>query len=112
MNIVFKTKRIEKDLNFSKRLTKRYGSERARFIMRRMKVLAAANSLADVPRQPPERCHQLSGDRDEQFAVVIKDQWRLIFVPRHEPIPRKKDGGIELSQITTIEIMWIGDYHE
>lgn len=112
MNIVFKTKRIEKDLNSSKRLTKTYGSERARFIMRRMKVLAAANSLADVPRQPPERCHQLSGNRDEQFAVVIKDRWRLVFVPKHEPLPRKEDGGIELSQIRTIEVIWIGDYHE
>ena len=80
--------------------------------MRRMKVLAAANSLADVPLQPPERCHQLSGDRDEQFAVVIKDQWRLVFVPKHASIPRKEDGGIELSQITTIEVIWIGDYHE
>ena len=112
MNIVFKTKRIEKDLNFSKRLIKKYGSKITRFIMRRMKVLAAANSLADVPRQPPERCHQLSGDRDEQFAVVIKDQWRLVFVPNHESIPRKEDGGIELSQITAIKIIWIGDYHE
>lgn len=112
MKINFKTKRMEKDLNSSKRLTKKYGSKRVRFIMRRMKVLAAANSLADVPRRPPERCHQLSGDRDEQFAVVIKDQWRLVFVPKHESIPRKEDGGIELSQITTIEVIWIGDYHE
>ena len=112
MNIAFKTKRIEKDLNSSKRLTKKYGSKIARFIMRRMKVLAAANSLADVPRQPPVRCHQLSGDRDEQFAVVIKGQWRLVFIPKHASISRKEDGGIELSQITAIEVIWIGDYHE
>jgi len=112
MDIIFKTKRLEKELNSSKRLIKKYGSKTTRFIMRRMKVLAAANSLADVPHQPPERCHQLSGGRDEQFAVVIRDQWRLIFVPNHETIPRKRAGGIELSQITAIEIIWIGDYHE
>ena len=83
MKIVFKTKRMEKDLNSSKRLTKKYGSKRARFIMRRMKVLAAANSLVDVPRQPPERCHQLSGDRDEQFAIVTQLSG-LIFVKDSE----------------------------
>lgn len=71
-------------------------------------------SIGDLTpcRQPPERCHQLSGDRDEQFAVVINDQWRLVFVPKYESIPRKEDGGIELSQITTIEVILIGDYHE
>ncbi len=80
--------------------------------MRRMKVLAAVNALLDVPHQPPERCHQLIGDRDEQFTVAIKNEWRIVFKPKHEPIPRKKDGGIDLSKITTIEILWIGDYHD
>jgi proteic killer suppression protein len=44
--------------------------------------------------------------------VVIKDQWRLVFIPKHDPLPRKEDGGIELCKVTTIEVIWIGDYHE
>lgn len=79
--------------------------------MRRMKVLASAPTLADVPHQPPERRHQLSADRDEQFAVIIKNQWRIVFEPNHNPVPRKADSGIDLNQITKIMITWIGDYH-
>ena len=113
MEISFKTKQLEKDLNSKQRLVKKYGSSRASFIMRRMIVLKNSNTLSDVPHLPPERCHQLSGDRNEQFAVNIKDQWRIVFTPCHEPIPRKADdGGIDLSKITKIQIIWIGDYHE
>ena len=113
MEISFKTSQLEKDLNSEKRLVKKYGPARARFIMRRMLVLRNANTLSDVPHLPPERCHQLSGDRAEQFAVTIKDQWRTVFAPDYEPIPRNdKDGGIDLMNVTKIKIMWIGDYHE
>lgn len=112
MEISFKTKQLKKDLNSAKRLTKRYGDIRARHIMRRMKVLSASTTLADVPHQPPERCHQLSGDRNEQFGVIIKDQWRIVFRVNHEPLPRKEDDGIDLTKITKITITWIGDYHD
>lgn len=111
MEITFKTKQLSKEINSAKRLVKKYGSTRARYIMRRMKVLAAAPTLADVPHHPPERCHQLTADRDGQFAVIIKDQWRIVFEPNHEPIPRKEDAGIDLNEITKITITWIGDYH-
>lgn len=107
---MFQTKQLEKTLNSAKKLTQKYG-DRAQYIMRRMKVLSASPALANVPRQPPDRCHQLSGDRNEEFAVVIKDQWRIIFKPNHEHIPRKEDNGIDLTKITKILIIWIGDYH-
>ena len=112
MEISFKTNQLGKDLNSAKKLRKKYGDVRARYIIRRMKVLAASTTLAEVPHQPPERCHQLSGDRDEQFGVTIKDQWRIVFKVNHEPIPRKEDNGIDLGKITKITITWIGDYHD
>jgi len=77
-----------------------------------MYVLESANTLADVPYQPPERCHQLIGKKDEQFAVVVKDGLRIVFRPKHKPMPRKKDKGMDLSKITQIEILCIGDYHD
>jgi plasmid maintenance system killer protein len=112
MEISFKTNRLKKDLDSKNGVEKKYGS-RARYIMRRMAVLHNANNLSDVPRLPPEKCHQLTNDRDEQFAVTIKDQWRIVFIPDHDPIPRKEDNeGIDLSNVTKIKIIWIGDYHE
>lgn len=36
---------------------------------------------------------------------------RLIFIPDHDPVPRKDDGGIDLAQVTKITILEITDYH-
>jgi proteic killer suppression protein len=74
-------------------------------------VLDAAPSLADVPATPPERCHPLKGDRDGEFAVDVQQPHRLVFRPNHEPVPRKDDGGIDLRQVTEIEVLSIEDYH-
>lgn len=77
----------------------------------RLGVLAAAKSLAEVPTNPPDRCHQLTGKRAGQLAVTLKDNWRLIFVPDHDPVPKKADGGIDLSAVTMIKLLEVVDYH-
>ena len=83
----------------------------ARVMMTRMAVLRAARSLMLVPTTPPDRRHQLSGDRDEQFAVDLVQPGRLVFEANHEPIPRKEDGGIDTEQVTSITILDVVDYH-
>ncbi len=80
--------------------------------MKRMVVLRAAPSLGDVPHQKPERRHQLIGDRDEEFAVDLKYPFRLVFVPNHDPIPRKNDEGIDIFKVTSIKIIGVEDYHK
>jgi hypothetical protein len=55
--------------------------------------------LYHVPKEKPERCHQLIQDRDEQFAVDITGQWRLVFEVDQRPIPRTPDGGIDLKAV-------------
>ena len=82
-----------------------------RAIMNRLAVLKAARALALVPTTPPERRHQLRGDRDEQFAVDLVHPRRLVFVPNHEPLPRRDDGGIDTEQVTAITIIAVLDYH-
>lgn len=83
----------------------------AKVIKIRMAVLQAATTLAQVPTTPPDRCHQLHGDRDEQFAVDLVHPRRLVFKPDHEPVPRREDGGIDLAKVTAIEIIEMVDYH-
>jgi proteic killer suppression protein len=110
LDIEFASKKLEKVLNSEAVIRKKYGDVNGRKIMRRMEVLNAAPSLFHVPRTPPERCHQLSGDRDEDFAVDIQHPYRLLLrIP--EPIPRKLDGGIDLSAVKRIVILGIEDYH-
>ncbi len=83
----------------------------AKVIKKRMAVLKVARNLGLVPTTPPDRRHQLSGDRDEQFAVDLVHPHRLVFEPNHESLPRKGDGGIDTEQVTAITILDVIDYH-
>ena len=76
-----------------------------------MAVLRAARSLALVPTTPPDRRHQLSGDRYEQFAVDLVQPYRLVLEANHEPVPRREDGGIDTERVTAITILDVVDYH-
>ena len=79
MEITFRTRKLEKVFNAADDLQKSYGARMARAIMMRMAVLRAAHRLALVPTTPPDRRHQLSGDRDEQFAVDLVQPYRIVF---------------------------------
>jgi len=111
MDIAFRTRKLEKDFNGAVALQKTYGARMARAVMMRMSVLRAARSLELVPTTPPDRRHQLVGERDEQFAVDLVHPYRLVFEASHEPIPRKDDGGIDTEQVTAITILDVVDYH-
>lgn len=111
MKICFKTRRFEEGANSRSLGNREWGLQRATKIRRRLAELAAANSLADMSRLPPPRCHQLRGDLDEQFAVDISRNERMVFEIDHDPIPRKPDKGIDLAQVSAITILRIEDYH-
>ena len=111
MMIAFKNRKLEKTLNSRSLLERTYGKNRARAIMMRLAVLANAPTLAAVPHTPPDRRHQLTGDREGQYAVDLDHQNRLIYVPNHDPVPRLNDGGIDIDRVTAITIMEVTDYH-
>lgn len=73
--------------------------------------IVRCETLAEISHLPPPRCHELEGQRAGQFAVDIDKNYRLIFTPDHDPVPRKDDGGIDLAQVTEITILEITDYH-
>ncbi len=111
MDIEFQTNRLRKECSQQKEMDRAYG-DRANALRRRLSVLANAACLADVPKDPPDRCHQLSGRRNGQIAVTIKDNWRLIFVPDHDPLPRLPNGGLDERAVTRIRVIEVVDYHE
>ncbi len=110
MEITFANRRLRRQLESEREIMKAFG-ERGRKLMRRLAVLQAAATLADVPATPPERRHQLSGDMAGCFAVDITANWRLVFRPAHDPVPTLPDGGIDLTKVTAVEIVEIVDYH-
>ncbi len=111
MEILFKTRKLQKRISAESELVREYGKENAKMIMRRMLVLQAAECLADVPRRPPDRCHALSGKRKGQYAVDVKHPHRIIMEPATDPLPLLDDGSIDLERVTSIRILSVEDYH-
>lgn len=62
----------------------------ARQAYRRLEVLEAATSLADLRGLPSNRLEALRGDRAGQFSIRINSQWRICFVwPDGAPGPSR-----------------------
>lgn len=74
--------------------------------------LRAIDTLDQVSVFPPTRCHLLSGNKEGCFAITVKEPYRLIIKPDHDPIPLKEDGSIDKSKVTCIKIMGVENYHD
>ena len=83
----------------------------ARKVNQRLKDLTEADNLAIMKTIPAARCHELTGDRKGELAVDVSGNYRMIFEPSNEPIPKKGDGGLNWDEVTKIQINEIEDYH-
>ena len=111
MKVSVGTTKLQKLLGKHKELVKAFGDKRAKMIEKRVAFLGAAPNLQDVPQTKPFRCHELTGKRKGEFAVNVEDQLRIVFIPNHDPVPRKPDGGIDKKIVTEITIIEVEDYH-
>ena len=92
-------------------MRKEYDPQMLKAIKSRLAVLRSAPNLAAVPTNKPERRHALKGKRAGQQAVDLVQQYRLVFAPADEPLPKHSDGGVDAEQVTAIEIIEVVDYH-
>lgn len=111
MDIYFKRKKLQKICSEKKIAVKELGAKRAQKLMQRMMELSAAESLLDISIYPPARCHELSGDRKGQLSVDLGHPYRLLFIPADDQVPKKNDGGLDRTAISSIEIIDIADTH-
>lgn len=112
MDISFRSGRLAKDCNDARKAQRRFGPRRAGLIRRRLDELRAADTLEVMRTLPAARCHELKGNRKGQISVDLDHPYRLLFVPFHDPIPIKPDGGLNWAQVTVIEILGVEDTHE
>lgn len=115
MDISFKNNKTEKDFNEGKQLEKKHGTKRAKKIRIRMTELRAALNLMDFwpPKSGPSRCHELTeGKRSGQLSVDLDHPYRLIFVPDHDPVPKRDNGGLDWSRVSAIRILGVEDTHD
>lgn len=110
MDISFRTSKLRKTLTKAKKRRRTYGTNSAKKIKRRLDDLRAAECLEDM-RHLPGRCHELRGDLKGVLSLDVQHPYRLLFVPAHDPVPKKPDGGLDWTQVTAITIIDIENTH-
>ena len=111
MEVAFSTKKFAKLCSSAKDMVGKLGKPMAAKLQQRLFELQAAESLDDVPRVPPPRCHEMTGDLKGKLAVDLVHPYRLVFSPDHDPVPTKDDGGLDWKRVTKILVDEIVDYH-
>lgn len=113
MDIQFKSRKLAKQLNQLKEMQKAFGMQRTKHLKRVMTSLAAAPNLAIFapPFSPPNRCHELTGNRKGQISIDLDGPYRLIFAPMNDPLPMLPDGGLDWVGVTVIKILGVEDTH-
>ncbi len=111
MILYFKTRRLQKICSHAGEAINKLGPKMASKLQQRLMELNAASCLADVSKLPPQRCHQLSGNRKGQLSVDLEQPYRLLFIPANDPVPETTDGGLDWAMVTEIEIIEITDTH-
>lgn len=79
MEIRFRTRKLQKQYEKSRRAEKAYGREVARKYIQCVNIIKQARNISDLCALPVLHCHPLKGDRQEQWAVTLKGFYRLIF---------------------------------
>ncbi len=98
MQIEYKNSRIEKVCTNAYEAERKYGKEMAEKIQLRIDQISAALSVEMMMQYKIGRCHQLKGNRKEQYAMDLVHPYRLVF--------EKKGNEIQIANI-----MEIVDYH-
>ena len=103
MDICFKNSKIRTICTSKNKAITKYGKSNADRLFLRLTHITVADNL-ELLKTFPGRYHQLTGNRDGQWACTIQGGLRLIFEPMG-------DGSILLSEITEVTIVDIVDYH-
>lgn len=111
MQVFFRSKKLQKIYSSAREIQKAFGAARSRKLQQRLLELSAAESLSQISRLPPSRCHEMTGDRQGQLSVELDHPYRLFFIPANDPVPRREDGGLDWPAVTEIEILEIEDPH-
>ncbi|MDK9724915.1 MAG: type II toxin-antitoxin system RelE/ParE family toxin [Sterolibacteriaceae bacterium MAG5] len=78
MGLDFKCRETEAIWNG--RMSRRLPAEIQAIARRKLRMLNAAATIADLRIPPENRLEMLKGDRKGQHSIRINDQWRICFV--------------------------------
>jgi len=109
IEITFRDQELERAFRQDETARKRLGRA-ARTFQRRIKQFEAAPTLAALAGTPAA-CRLVPGTKDGLLAARLSNRGLLIFAPDHEPMPLLRDGGLDHSRVTQIQIWSVEDVH-
>jgi proteic killer suppression protein len=110
VEITFANSKLKNLANNYKKCQKELGKIRANKYNQRLGELRSASTLEDV-RHLPGHYHELTGNRKGQWACDLDQPYRLIFEPHEKPIPTDSNDKYIWSEIKSIKIIEIVNYH-
>lgn len=108
MKILYGDAKLKALCTDERRAKKKLGGAGFRKLRSRLADLEAVTSVAELVAGRP---HPLHGDRVGQYALDLDGGRRLVFEPEDGSLPREGKG-INWSEVTSIRIVYIGDYHD
>ncbi len=111
MHVSFSTRKLQKACNSEKEMKAEWGPKMATKLQQRLMELQAAETLDQISRVPPARCHEHTQNNKGKLSVDLGHPYRLMFEPNHDPVPTKPDGGLDWSKVTAVVVMGIEDPH-
>jgi len=111
MEVSFASRKMQKACSSEKEMKLEWGAALTKKLQQRLMELKAADTLDDISRLRPARCHELIGNRKGQLSLDVTHPYRLIFKPDHDPVPCKPEGGLDRAQVTKVVVLEIVDTH-
>ena len=78
MIVQFATNRLKESFEKSERATRTWGSVVGGKYIQRVNILQSVQNFTDLHKIRFLRLHKLSGQRDNQYSIILDRRWRLI----------------------------------
>ena len=114
MQIRFATTKLAKLCNLERNAIREFGPVGGKRLMQRLEDIASVRNLAEL-KLLPGRAHPLrkgARAKEEQWTMDLEHPQRLVFVPDHDPLPQRKNDGLDLMQVTAVCILEVTDTHD
>ena len=98
-------------LTSGKELKKAYSVKIADTIGLRLTQLNAADNLGQIPHHLPWGLHKLKNNRKDQYAVWVKEKYRIVFYPLDDNLEIIRDPEFPKEKIRSINILEVVNYH-
>ncbi len=110
MQIEFANNKLKRQMESEAEMKKAYG-DKAKRLKLRLSLLNNAETLADVPHEPPPRCHPLKGEYEGCYAVDVSGNWRLVFEPIVDESSDPENKKLNPADVRAVRILGVIDYH-